>query len=189
VATIKQVEAQDGEDPKSILCAFFKAGTCQKGKKCKYSHDIGIENKNAKIDLYTDQRDVLRGEDDASMKNWDQSTLIKAVEEKQKQYSHQKPTEIICKFFLDAVENSKYGWFWNCPNGLNCIYRHCLPPGYVLKKDLVKQDKDDEYTVEEVIEEQRAKLTTKGTPLTLERFLEWKAKKKIEREELENKKN
>ncbi len=41
----------------------------------------------------------------------------------------------ICKYFLDAVENSKYGWFWQCPNGgKNCMYRHALPPGFVLKK-------------------------------------------------------
>ncbi len=43
----------------------------------------------------------------------------------------------ICKYFLDAVENNKYGWFWQCPNGgNNCMYRHALPPGFVLKKVL-----------------------------------------------------
>ena len=41
----------------------------------------------------------------------------------------------ICKHFLDAVENGKYGWFWACPNGGDqCMYRHALPPGFVLKK-------------------------------------------------------
>ena len=40
----------------------------------------------------------------------------------------------ICKFFLDAVEKSKYGWFWQCPNGTACIYKHALPPGFVLNK-------------------------------------------------------
>ncbi len=36
---------------------------------------------------------------------------------------------------MDAVENNKYGWFWACPNGgNNCMYRHALPPGFVLKK-------------------------------------------------------
>ena len=43
----------------------------------------------------------------------------------------------ICKYFLEAVENSKYGWFWNCPiesGGQKCYYRHALPVGYVLKK-------------------------------------------------------
>ena len=45
----------------------------------------------------------------------------------------------ICKYFLDAVEGNKYGWFWTCPNGgANCMYRHALPPGFVLKKDKKK---------------------------------------------------
>jgi hypothetical protein len=185
----KQTEAEEGEDPKSILCAYFKAGTCQKGKKCKYSHDMDVEGKSAKIDLYTDQRVVLFGKDgkEETMANWDEKTLVNAIEEKQKQYKSQKPTEIVCKYFLDAVENSKYGWFWVCPNGMNCIYRHCLPPGYVLKKDQIKENKD-EASVEELIEVERAKLTTKGTPVTLERFLEWKAKKKEQRDAEENKK-
>jgi len=180
VTAVKQVEAAEGEDAKSILCAFFKAGTCQKGRKCKYSHDLGIENKNAKIDLYTDQR--AAGAEAPNMETWDNDTLQKAVEQNQRQYKNQKPTEIICKYFLDAVENSKYGWFWTCPNGPSCIYRHCLPPGYVLKKDIPKNDKDDELCIEELVEEERAKLSSKGTPVTLERFLEWKEKKRIQRE-------
>ena len=24
-------------------------------------------------------------------------------------------TDKVCKFFVDAVENGKYGWFWTCP--------------------------------------------------------------------------
>ena len=43
-------------DPKTILCPYFKQGLCQKGKKCKYSHDMKIEAKNENIDIYTDQR-------------------------------------------------------------------------------------------------------------------------------------
>ena len=30
----------------------------------------------------------------------------------------------VCKYFLDAVEKSQYGWFWECPNGPNCHYRY-----------------------------------------------------------------
>jgi len=26
-------------------------------------------------------------------------------------------TIITCKHFLDAVEDEKYGWRWECPNG------------------------------------------------------------------------
>ena len=40
----------------------------------------------------------------------------------------------ICKHFIEAIENKKYGFFWECPNGGDkCFYRHRLPPGYVLK--------------------------------------------------------
>ena len=42
-------------------------------------------------------------------------------------------TIITCQFFLDAVENDKYGWRWECPNhGNKCQYRHMLPEGYVV---------------------------------------------------------
>ena len=39
----------------------------------------------------------------------------------------------MCKYFIQAIETEKYGWFWECPNGENCHYRHALPPGFVLK--------------------------------------------------------
>ena len=50
------------------------------------------------------------------------------------------------------MENSKYGWFWNCPNGNKCIYRHALPPGFVLKKDQKKAEKGEELSLEDLIE-------------------------------------
>lgn len=45
-----------GVDPKTIVCQFFKAGQCQKGDKCKFSHDLNVDRKVQKIDLYTDAR-------------------------------------------------------------------------------------------------------------------------------------
>jgi len=59
---------------------------------------------------------------------------------------------------LEAVEKSKYGWFWECPSGQKCIYRHALPPGFVLKKDKKKEDKKDEISLEDLIETERANL-------------------------------
>ena len=52
-----------GVDPKSVLCEFFRHGQCTKGFKCKYSHDLAVERKGPKIDLFTDQRDT-GGEDE-----------------------------------------------------------------------------------------------------------------------------
>ena len=71
------------------------------------------------------------------MENWDQETLERAVAEKHgAEAGKPNKTKIICKFFLDAVEKRQYGWFWKCPNGEACIYRHALPPGYVLKSEM-----------------------------------------------------
>jgi hypothetical protein len=63
---------------------------------------------------------------------------------------------------LDAIESSKYGWFWECPNGgTKCIYQHCLPPGYVLKLKDGKKEEDENTgpTLEEKIEEEVCLLT------------------------------
>lgn len=61
----------------------------------------------------------------------------------------------ICRYFLDALENNKYGWFWECPNGASkCHYRHALPPGFVLKKDKKKEEKSDTISIEDLVEKQ-----------------------------------
>ena len=60
----------------------------------------------------------------------------------------------ICKYFLDAVENYKYGWFWSCPTGEKCHYRHALPPGFKLKRDQKKEEKKDEISLEELVEKE-----------------------------------
>lgn len=188
---METVKHAKDEDPKSILCAYFKQGLCQKGKKCKFSHDLDVEKKTEEIDIYTDQRmqifDNSTTEDD--MKEWDEKKLAEVVKLQEGKYKNQKPTEIICKYFLDAVENRRYGWKWLCPNGMSCIYRHCLPPNYVLKRDQVVQKKDDDFILEEQLEQERSKIThEKGTPVTLEKFLAWKAdKKKKKEEEIEKK--
>lgn len=166
VSAIQQQQLKEGEDPKSVLCAKFKAGVCDKGKKCKYSHDLGIEGKSAKIDIYSDPRD-RNGKPD-----W--------------------RTDITCTYFIEAVEKSLYGWLWECPNGGDkCVYTHALPPGYVLNKDKKEMEKakleedEDEITIEEQIEEERAKLPTEGlTPVTYESLMEWK-KRKAERKQKE----
>jgi len=62
----------------------------------------------------------------------------------------------VCKYFLDAVEKKQYGWFWVCPNGGNCHYRHALPPGYVLKSQMkaLLEEESEKITIEEEIENQ-----------------------------------
>jgi hypothetical protein len=84
-----------GVDPKSIVCEFFRHGQCAKGFKCKFSHDLSVERKGEKIDIYSDQRDG----DAETMDDWDQEKLEKVVESKGMEYSNNKPTEIVRLFF------------------------------------------------------------------------------------------
>ncbi|XP_061193130.1 zinc finger CCCH domain-containing protein 15-like [Saccostrea echinata] len=166
-----------GADPKSVLCAFFKQGQCSKGAKCKFSHDLNIDRKGEKINIYADSRE------DDTMENWDEDQLRDVVNKKHGEHEKSLPkTTIICKYFLEAVESSKYGWFWECPNGgKKCHYKHCLPPGFVLKKDQKKEEKGETITIEELIEKERAALGGGTTKVTLESFLKWKERKRKEK--------
>ena len=168
-----------GVDPKSVLCAFFKQGQCTKGDKCKFSHDLKVEKRSEKKSVYVDMRD----EKDAGMENWDEQTLRDAVEKKHGASNKSKPpTDIICKFFIEALENNKYGWFWECPNGGKlCHYRHALPPGFVLQKDKKKAEAKPVIAMEELVEVERSKLAHDLPKLTLESFLQWKKRKIAER--------
>jgi len=171
---ISQPKVPVGVDPKSVVCEFFRHGQCAKGFKCKYSHDLSVERKGEKIDIYSDQRDT-----DGTMDEWDQDTLEKVVAAKGNEFIHNKPTEIVCKHFLDAVERKQYGWFWTCPNGgKECHYRHALPPGYVLKSQMkaLLEEEGEKLTIEEEIENQRH-MTKTTTPMTAEAFDDWKRRK------------
>ena len=192
--TIKQPKVPPGVDPKSIVCEFFRHGKCTKSFKCKFSHDLSVERKGPKMDLYSDKRDK-EDEDNENMEDWDQETLEKAIAQKHGSENLNRPTNIVCKYFLDAVEKRQYGWFWQCPNGKDCKYRHALPPGYVLKsqmKQLLEEETANKISVEEEIEEERAKVDAK-TPINEETFGKWKVeldearRKEAESKELERK--
>jgi hypothetical protein len=194
VATIKQPKVPDGAhavcrhcsaslthpppgvDPKSVVCEFFRKGSCTKGFKCKFSHDLGVERKVAKPDMYADRRD---GESE-TMEDWDQEKLEAAIAAKHGSHNVNRPTDIICKHFLDAIEKKQFGWFWICPGGGDeCKYRHALPPGYVMKsqiKALAAEAAANKKTLEEEIEEQRSSMAA-TTPVTEEVFQAWKRRK------------
>jgi len=120
-----------GVDPKTVLCIFYKKGNCEKGKKCKFSHDPEVERKVEKRNLYQDSRgeeeEVKKQETSA---DWDEEKLRSVV--LSKKGNQRSSTDKVCKFFIEAIEDGKYGWFWVCPNGGDkCMYKHALPPGYV----------------------------------------------------------
>lgn len=184
----KPIQAQKvdaGVDPKSIFCAFFKQGLCKKGDKCKFSHDPTVEGKAAKRNVYdlNDEED-----EEENMDEWDEEKLAEVVAKK---HGAEKgtTTDIICKHFIDALENNKYGWFWECPGGKTCMYKHALPKGFMLKKDKKKMEKDrEEISIEDLIEKERLALSTGTlTKVTLETFVAWKRKKLKEKAASESK--
>lgn len=180
-----------GVDPKTVVCAMFKMGNCNKGKNCKFSHDLSVGRRVEKRDLYQD----ARSEKDAdTMDKWDEEKLRNVIVSKHG--NPQTTTDKICKYFIEAVENGKYGWFWVCPNdGDKCMYRHALPEGFVLKtKEQQRMEREalenqPKITLEEFIETERNKLNKdKLTPITIENFAEWKKNhviQKINQEEKE----
>ncbi|XP_026733734.1 zinc finger CCCH domain-containing protein 15 homolog [Trichoplusia ni] len=177
---VQTQKVEKGTDPKSVVCAFFKQGQCTKGDKCKFSHDLTLERKAEKRSLYVDMRD-----DEDTMDNWDEDKLKEVVQKKHEEEKQRPTTDIICRHFLEAVEKSKYGWFWECPSGSKCIYRHALPPGFVLKRDKKKlEEKKNEISLVDLIERERAALGPNQTKITLETFLAWKKKKIKEKQEL-----
>ena len=66
-----------GVDPKTVLCIFYKQGNCEKGKKCKFSHDLAVERRGEKKNLYQDTREGQKeGDEEAKKKDdmadWDE---------------------------------------------------------------------------------------------------------------------
>jgi len=76
---ITQQALAAGTDPKSVLCMYFKQGSCTKGAKCKFSHDLAIERKAEKRSLYDDVRENSNKENE-TMANWDEAQLAEVVE-------------------------------------------------------------------------------------------------------------
>ncbi|KAJ3356789.1 hypothetical protein HDU91_005503, partial [Kappamyces sp. JEL0680] len=136
-----------------------------------------------------------RDKKDDTMENWDQAQLENAINEQEKgRVNLNRATDIVCKFFLEAIESSKYGWFWECPNGKDCKYRHALPPGFVLKKKETEEErkereareKANQITIEDFLEKERHALGPDTTPVTAESFAKWKAERVQKRVDLEN---
>lgn len=173
-----------GVDPKTVLCVNFKNGNCPRGAKCKFSHDMNVGKKATKKDLYTDDRALKEAD---TMDKWDEEKLRSVI--KSKHGNPKTTTDKVCKFFIEAVENGKYGWFWVCPNGgTECKYRHSLPEGFVLKtkeqKRMEKMELESQpkITLEEFLETERHKLPKTGlTPITVETFARWKENNKIKK--------
>lgn len=171
VNNVKQKDLEEGEQAKHVLCAFFKAGCCEKGDDCEFSHDLNIEFNQGTFDIYTDLRDVKKT-------MGVEFEFNKIAEEKEKKRSKLPQSNIVCKFFLDAVQKKVYGWKWECPNGEECHYKHCLPKSFVLMTP--KEKMQEEMTIEEFvnleehIDAERERIGKIGTPVTDDTFKKWK---------------
>ncbi|KAJ2550301.1 Translation machinery-associated protein 46 [Coemansia sp. RSA 1933] len=180
---VVQQKVPFGVNPKTVVCELFKLGACEKAaQKCKFSHDLSVGRKGTKLDVYTDRRDDDKNAD--TIDKWDQGKLEEVV--LSKHGNPQTTTTIVCKYFLEAIENGKYGWFWDCPNGGNtCKYKHALPPGFVLKKDKKATEEKSEISLEEFLETERHNLGSNLTPVTLESFTTWKKQRLLRKDEEE----
>ncbi|CAF3938445.1 unnamed protein product [Rotaria magnacalcarata] len=155
-----------GTDPKSVLCMYFKQGSCTKGAKCKFSHDLAVERKAEKRSLYDDINGSGNKENE-TMANWDDAELADVVEKRHGEDNRKKNATQIVK------------------NGAACQYKHALPPGFMLKRDRKLLDEQKEtISLEDLIESERAALGGCVTKVTLESFLAWK-KRKIEEKKLQ----
>lgn len=123
------------------------------------------------------------------MADWDEEKLEQVI--KSKNGNARTTTDKVCKYFIEAVENSKYGWFWQCPNGNDkCMYKHSLPPGFKLKtkeqraaeKAMMDKSPLKTLTLEDFLESERHKLTGELTPVTAESFAVWKSKRQSKKE-------
>lgn len=181
----EEKEKEKLNQQKLLLNAIYQKTEKVKKLNETAAYDPKKSKETQKIDIYTDVRDAKKEND--TIDNWDIHKLNEVINIRHKNINK---TDIICKYFLSAVENKQYGWFWVCPNGGdNCMYKHCLPAGYVLKKEVPEEEKE-ERPLEEIIEDDRMQFINNGTPVTLEVFKKWKlerAKKKAKKEDQKEK--
>lgn len=69
---------------------FFKQGMCQKGDKCKFSHDLAKERQTEKRSIYEDTR-----EEEDTMDTWDTNKLADVVDKKHGEQNKANATQIV----------------------------------------------------------------------------------------------
>lgn len=184
-------KAQELADAKMLGMGFAKPKLTFKQKLAAKSKAEELK-KSQKRDMYTDDREAEMKAD--GMETWDQEKLdsVIALKAQKDPGNANSATSIVCKHFLSAVEGMKYGWFWECPMGKECKYKHALPPGFILKRDQ-EDDTEEKISMEQLIEEERQALLKKVLPgmaltkVTEDTFKVWKKRKIMEKKRKEAK--
>lgn len=157
-----------GIDPKTVFCINYKNGVCQKdSNECKFSHEPNAEKRIALL-MQEGQRKKEQALEAAEKKRIEAERIEKEKKEKKEKSTTAAP-ERICKYYIDALKTGKHNPKWVCPIGSACQDKHSPPEGYSLK-DAFEED----ITIEEYIEVERAKLPEKQMPMTAELFERWK---------------
>ncbi|KAM0672510.1 hypothetical protein CWI42_100480 [Ordospora colligata] len=99
--------------------------------------------------------------------------VVKKVEKQSTEVVAEK-AKSICRFLIDALHSGEYKSDWKCP------FPECNDVHRLVE---MKEDVQVELTLEEYIEFSRQSLPAELTPLTEERFKEWKIKKQNEEKE------
>ena len=114
------------------------------------------------------------------------------MEQRELKRSKMPKTDIVCKFFLEAIKSKIYGYKWQCPNGDECHYKHCLPKEYIIKslKGQIQDDMTFEefHDLEEKVDAERARVAENGTKVTEKTLAEWIEKRKKEKDKTVDKK-
>jgi len=188
---LKAKKAQELADAKMLGMGFAKPKLTFKQKLAAKSKAEELK-KSQKRDMYTDDREAEMKAD--GMETWDQEKLdsVIALKAKKDPGNANSATSIVCKHLVSAVEGMKYGWFWECPMGKECKYKHALPPGFILKRDQ-EDDTEEKISMEQLIEEERQALLKKVLPgmaltkVTEDTFKVWKKRKIMEKKRKEAK--
>ena len=95
-------------------------------------------------------------------------------------------TDIVCKFFLSSIKDKTYGYKWQCPNGDECHYKHCLPKDFIIKKmqGIGAQEEmtfEEFHDLEEKIDMERERVSLNGTKVTEKTLAIWLEKRKKEK--------